>query len=151
MMIYGGSRGVTVLFLTLALDEDELSTSRPGRITPEERAACTHWMRGWVIPRAGLDAVEKREVSYPCRESNPGRPSHSTSLYRLRYPSFLIFGPEPGTLYSLTIALATGPRVQIMKLLVCSFLQSSVMSFLGRAIAQAVSRRVRAQVRSCGI
>jgi hypothetical protein len=35
--------------------------------------------------RHGLDAVEKRK-SCPCRESNPGRPTCSPSLYRLRYP-----------------------------------------------------------------
>jgi hypothetical protein len=30
-----------------------------------------------------------REKSYHCRESNPGRPSPSPSLYRLNYPSSL--------------------------------------------------------------
>jgi hypothetical protein len=43
----------------------------------------THWIGGWVGPRAGLDAVEKRQI-FPRRESNPGRPAHSPSLYRLR-------------------------------------------------------------------
>jgi hypothetical protein len=41
----------------------------------------THWIGGGVCPRAGLDAVEKRKISCPCRESNPGRPEHSPSLY----------------------------------------------------------------------
>jgi hypothetical protein len=33
-------------------------------------------------PKPGVDAVEK-ENSFFYRESNPGRPSHSLSLYRL--------------------------------------------------------------------
>jgi hypothetical protein len=33
----------------------------------------THWIGGWVDPRVGLDAVEKRKILH-CRESNPGRP-----------------------------------------------------------------------------
>jgi hypothetical protein len=37
---------------------------------------------GWVGPTVGLDAMEKWKILY-CRESNPGRPTHSTSLYRL--------------------------------------------------------------------
>jgi hypothetical protein len=58
------------------------SASRPGRFTPGERAAGTHWIRGWVCPRADLDTVEKKK-SYPCQESIPGRPGSSPSLYRL--------------------------------------------------------------------
>jgi hypothetical protein len=36
-----------------------------------ERAPCTHWIGGWVGPRAGLDAVEKRRV-LPLRGIEPG-------------------------------------------------------------------------------
>jgi len=36
---------------------DECSASLPGRFTPRERAPDnTHWIGGWVGPRAGLDA-----------------------------------------------------------------------------------------------
>jgi hypothetical protein len=38
-----------------------------------------------VGPRVRLDAVEKRKI-FHCRESNPGPPAHSPSLYRLIYP-----------------------------------------------------------------
>jgi hypothetical protein len=31
--------------------------------------------------RTGLNAVEKRKISYPCPELNPGRPARSLSLY----------------------------------------------------------------------
>jgi len=33
-----------------------LSASRPGRFTLRERASGTHWIGGWVGPRAVLDA-----------------------------------------------------------------------------------------------
>jgi hypothetical protein len=38
--------------------------------TPEKQAHGTHWIRDWVGPRAGLDAVEKRKP-YPPRPSSP--------------------------------------------------------------------------------
>jgi hypothetical protein len=53
------------------------------RFTPWEKAPGTQWIGGWVGPRAGLDAVEKRKISCPCWESNPGRPSRGPLLYRL--------------------------------------------------------------------
>jgi hypothetical protein len=39
--------------------------------------------------RAGLDSMEKREISFPCWEANPTRPARSlvatpTELFRLR-------------------------------------------------------------------
>jgi hypothetical protein len=37
---------------------------------------------GWVGLRAGLDVVEQRKMSCPCRESNPGHPAR-------RYPGSL--------------------------------------------------------------
>jgi hypothetical protein len=50
----------------------EWSDSRLGRFTPWEIVPGTHWIGGWVGPRAGLDAMEKRKISFPCWESNPG-------------------------------------------------------------------------------
>jgi hypothetical protein len=35
------------------------SASQPSRFTPGERAPITHWIGGWVDPRASLDDVEK--------------------------------------------------------------------------------------------
>jgi hypothetical protein len=37
----------------------------PDRFTPTESAPGTHCIGGWVRPRAGLDAVEKRKNSQP--------------------------------------------------------------------------------------
>jgi len=41
-------------FLTSELDGGEWSVLHPGCFTPG-----THWRRGWVGPRAGLDTVAK--------------------------------------------------------------------------------------------
>jgi hypothetical protein len=48
----------------------------------------THWIGGWVDPRAGLDDVEKRNhLTLPGLELRSlGRRARSQSLYRLRYP-----------------------------------------------------------------
>jgi hypothetical protein len=53
-----GSGGIAPPFLTLTLDGCEWSASRPGRFTLGEKAPGTHCIRGWVGPRASLDAVE---------------------------------------------------------------------------------------------
>jgi hypothetical protein len=45
----------TQVCLTSALVGGKWSASCPGRFTPEERAPGTHWIGGWVHPRAGLD------------------------------------------------------------------------------------------------
>jgi hypothetical protein len=58
-------------FLTSALDRGEWSASRSGRFAPRERAPGTHWIGGWVGPRAVLDAVVKRKIPSPRQESNP--------------------------------------------------------------------------------
>jgi hypothetical protein len=55
-------------------------TPRP-RFTPFG----THWIRGWVGPRAGPDAAARRKILCPCRGSNPDRPARSQTLYCLSY------------------------------------------------------------------
>jgi hypothetical protein len=44
----------------------------------------THWI-GWVGPKIGLDAVEKRKISCPYQQSNLAQPAHSLLLYQLSY------------------------------------------------------------------
>jgi hypothetical protein len=44
-------------------------TSRP--LYPEGKAPDTHWIGGWVGPRAVLDAVVKRKIPSSRRKSNP--------------------------------------------------------------------------------
>jgi hypothetical protein len=58
--------------------------------------------------RAGLDTVEKSKISFPCRESNSGRPDCSPSLHRLRYIYF----------YSVVVYLMTLSVAHIIVLIV---------------------------------
>jgi hypothetical protein len=60
--------------LTSALDAGEWSALRPGRFTPRERARGTHWIGGWMGPRAVLDAEVKRKIPSHRREPNPRTP-----------------------------------------------------------------------------
>jgi hypothetical protein len=60
-------------------------TPRPC-FTPGERIPGTHCTGGWVGPRAGLDAEARGKILCLCRESNPGRPVRSQTLYWLSYP-----------------------------------------------------------------
>jgi hypothetical protein len=53
--------------------------------TPGERISGTHWIGGWVGPRAGLDAGPRRKILCHCRGSNPNRPARSQTLYCLSY------------------------------------------------------------------
>jgi hypothetical protein len=55
------------------------------RFTPGERTPGTHCTGGWVDPTAGLDAEARRKILCFCRESNPGRPVRSQTLYWLSY------------------------------------------------------------------
>jgi hypothetical protein len=41
-----------------------------GRFSPRKRAPATHWIGGCVGPRTVLDAVVKRKIPRPHRESN---------------------------------------------------------------------------------
>jgi hypothetical protein len=60
--------------LTSTLDGGEWSASRPGSFTPGKRAPGTPWIGGWVGLRAVLDAVAKRKIPSPRRDSNPRTP-----------------------------------------------------------------------------
>jgi hypothetical protein len=60
----------------------ERSASRSGRFTPRERDPSTHWIWGCVVPRAGLDDMEKRNfLTLPEMELRP----HIIQLVASRY------------------------------------------------------------------
>jgi hypothetical protein len=61
MKAYGGVHVEIHICLISALVGVKWSVSRPCRFTPWERAPGTHWIGGWVGPRAGLDDMEKRK------------------------------------------------------------------------------------------
>jgi hypothetical protein len=71
--------------LTSALDGGGWTASRPGRFTSRERAPSTHWKGSWVGPRAILDAVVKRKIPSPRRESNPRTPIVQPVAQRYTY------------------------------------------------------------------
>jgi len=56
MKTYWGIEVQLHAFLTSALDGGEWSASRPSRLPPRERAPASHWIGGWVGPRAVLGA-----------------------------------------------------------------------------------------------
>jgi hypothetical protein len=67
--VLGEWRYISTHSLTSALDGGERSASRHGRFTPRETAPGTLWTGGWVGLRAVLEAVVKRKIPSPCRES----------------------------------------------------------------------------------
>jgi hypothetical protein len=69
------------IVLTSALVGGEWLASRSCRFIPGERAPGTHYIRGWMDPRTGMDNVEKRKfLTLPGIELRPlGRPTR-------RYP-----------------------------------------------------------------
>jgi hypothetical protein len=68
---YWGWRYSSNHSLTSAIGGGEWSASRLSRFIPRERAPGTHWIGGLVGSRAVLDAVVKRKIPSPRRESNP--------------------------------------------------------------------------------
>jgi hypothetical protein len=105
-----GSESIAPTFLTTAVDGGEWSASRPGRFPPRLTALDTHWIGGWVGPRAGLDAVEYRQISYPHLQSNPGHPDLSPSLYRLSYTGFHSSGWDGYLMLYYLYPMAPAPR-----------------------------------------
>jgi hypothetical protein len=53
-----GSAGIAPPFLISVLDGGEWSTSQPYRFTSGEAGPGTHWIGGWVGPRADLDITK---------------------------------------------------------------------------------------------
>jgi hypothetical protein len=80
MKAYWGVEVYLHAFLTSALDEGEWSASCLGRFTPKERAPGTHWIGGWMGPRASVDTAVRRKIPNPCRDSNPYHPASSNTL-----------------------------------------------------------------------
>jgi hypothetical protein len=90
-------------FLTSALDGGEWSASHPGRFAPREGFTGTHWIGGWVGPRAGLDAVGRRKIPSPCRHPDFSRgtsrvPSRKQGVRLLTGFSWLRTGTTGGPL-----------------------------------------------------
>jgi hypothetical protein len=83
MKTYVRSESIDPSFLTSALDGDEWSASRPSRFIPVEVAVGTNLVWGWLVPRAGLDAVENIKILHSL-ESNPGLLARSFTTWGIR-------------------------------------------------------------------
>jgi hypothetical protein len=59
MKTYGGENVEIHVFLTSVPVLSEWSASRIARFTSGESAPGTHWIEGWLGPRACLDDMEK--------------------------------------------------------------------------------------------
>jgi hypothetical protein len=70
-----GSGGVASPFFTLALVEVSGQLHAPALYTQGKRTPCTHWIGGWVDPRADLGIVEEKNSMLP-----PGIEPRSSSL-----------------------------------------------------------------------
>jgi hypothetical protein len=65
MEAYAEVDAQTQVYFTSPLVGNEWSALRPDRFIPEERAPSTHWIGGWVGPKAGIDDMEKRKFFTP--------------------------------------------------------------------------------------
>jgi hypothetical protein len=72
--VLGEWRYSSIHSLTSTLDGGEWVAPRSGRLTPRGRVLGTHWTGGWVGPRSVLEAVMKRKIPSPRRESKPRTP-----------------------------------------------------------------------------
>jgi hypothetical protein len=59
MKAYRGMDIQIHIFLTLTLAGGQWLASCPRHFTPRERATGTHWLGGWVDPRASLNDMEE--------------------------------------------------------------------------------------------
>jgi hypothetical protein len=64
MKTYWGTRGITLPFLISALDKGRGSASTPSHFNMGAKASGTHWIEGWLGPRASVAAVEGKKKSY---------------------------------------------------------------------------------------
>jgi hypothetical protein len=87
MKTCGVGGGVAPPFLTSALNGGVSFTLLPPY--PRGKSPATHRIGGWVGPRVGMNAVEKKKIC-ACRKSNPGRLSRGPSLYQLSYPGYFL-------------------------------------------------------------
>lgn len=65
-----GTGGVASLFSSSELSVDKWLTQRPDQLTSGKEPHNTHWVGEYVGPKATLNAVDKRKISYLCRETN---------------------------------------------------------------------------------
>jgi hypothetical protein len=95
-----GSGCIDPYFLDLSTSWRLVVSFTTRQLYPSKRAPDSHWIEGWVDPRAGLDNLEKRKfLTLPGLElRHLGRPSRSQSLYLLCYPGSSNWNINPGNI-----------------------------------------------------
>jgi hypothetical protein len=81
MKAYWGTEVQLHAFFTSVLDEGEWPALRPSRFTPRDKAPGTHWIGGWVGPRASLDVAVKRKIPALTGTRTTTHPARSPALY----------------------------------------------------------------------
>jgi hypothetical protein len=104
MKAYWGSGSIAPPIFSSALDGGEWSASHLGRFTPRKRDPGTHFIGGWAGPRTVLDAVAKRTIPSPLRESSPRTPIFQPVAQR--YTEWAITALLPSPLRLLCIYLS---------------------------------------------
>jgi len=75
MKAYWGSGDITPLILNVGTRLRWVASFTPRPLYPRCKPPGTRWIGGWVGPRAGLEAVAKRNNPYPYRKSYSGLPA----------------------------------------------------------------------------
>jgi hypothetical protein len=88
MESYGGVGALVCFhsFLTSTLVRGEWSASDPGHFIPYEKAPVTHWIRGLVGPRNGMEKKLLTILGLELRSL--GRPARNQSIHPLRYHGY---------------------------------------------------------------
>lgn len=92
--MWGGERSYICNILAQGIRWSWVVTFITRRFNPKENVPGTHWIRGWLGHTAGLDAVEKGKIYFPCCESNSGRQKSVTTPAELS--QHLLFICYPG-------------------------------------------------------
>jgi hypothetical protein len=97
MKAYGGSRVIVPLILSHGTCWSWVINFAPLPLYQQERTLCTHWIGGCVVPRASLDDLEKRIISYLCWDLNP----RLSSMCLIALPCMLswLHNREGGVMY----------------------------------------------------
>jgi hypothetical protein len=74
MKTYWGSVNKATPILNLGIRWRRVVSFMPRPFYPQTKSPCTHWIGGWVVPRAVLDTVVKRKI-----------PSHLGILFLIKH------------------------------------------------------------------
>jgi hypothetical protein len=89
MKAYLRSGGIDPRILDLCTRWSWVVSFTPRLLYSQVKSPSTHWIGGWVGPKAYLDTVVKGKIPSPCRDSNPWSSSPYTypALYHWAIPS----------------------------------------------------------------